>query len=119
MKKRKVSDKAVDYILSRNLERLRYLKASNIAEYIGANRSYLSRRFKMEQNISLKDFILREKIHRAIFILEMNPGKSIQELSTELGFLKVEDFDEEFRNYMTVEPERYRYLKKNFSGDRR
>jgi AraC-like DNA-binding protein len=112
MKKRKVSDKAVDYILSRNLEKLRYLRAGNIAERIGVNRSYLSRRFKIEQNISLKDFIIREKIHRAIFILEINPGKSIPELSTELGFLKVENFTQEFRNYMAIDPERYRYLKK-------
>ena len=112
-KKRKISDKAVEYILTLKLEQLRDLKVGKIAEDIDTNRSYLSRRFKIDQKISLSDFILREKIHRAIFILEKNQKKSIPELSMELGFLKVEDFAVEFERCMAIKPERYKYIKKN------
>ncbi len=79
---------------------------------IGANRSYLSRSFKLDQNISLSDFISREKIYRAIFILDKNHEMSIQELAEELGFLRVEDFAREFENQFAIEPEKYKQIKK-------
>lgn len=113
MRKRKISDKAIDYILSRNVDQLRNLKVGKIARTIGANSSYLSRRFKIDQQMSLHDFILREKIFRAIFILEENPGASIRGISKELGFPDFSDFALEFKKNLAIDPERYQYIKKS------
>lgn len=113
MKKRRLSERAVDFILSRDNEELSTLKAGQVSKRIGANRSYLSRCFKFEHNIPLRDFISREKIYRALFILDKDHEKSIPELAGELGFIRVEDFAREFENQFAIAPERYRHIRKN------
>lgn len=112
MKKRKISDRAVEYILTRKIDELRSLNAGKVAKSIGANSSYLSRCFETDQKISLGDFILREKIYRAIFILEKDFEISIAELSRELGFTQLDDFVREFRVIIAIDPEKYRDLRK-------
>ena len=41
--------------------------------------------------------------------------KSIEELSRELGFLKVEDFDVEFEKYYAIKPVKFRKIKNGIS----
>lgn len=112
MKKQKIYERAVTFILTRKNEELRNLEAEKIAASIKANRVYLCRSFKSHMKISIPDFILREKINRAGLILEKYPEKLINELSMELGFLKVEDFIMEFARHFAIEPGRYRDLRK-------
>jgi AraC-like DNA-binding protein len=112
MGKIKITSQAVDYILTRKNEELGNLDVENVAKGIGADRSYLSRNFKIEQEISLNDFILREKIYRAVFLLEKSHDISIEELSNKLGFRKVEDFVKEFSSIIAIEPDKYRNLRK-------
>lgn len=112
MKKKKLSERAVDFILSLETEELKNLTELKVAKRIGANRSYLSHSFKSNQNISLSEFVKREKIHRALFVLENDYEKSIDELSNELGFLRVRDFIMEFKNLVAIEPDKYRELRK-------
>ncbi len=112
MKKRKISERAVEYILTCSLDELKNLSVEKIARNLQVNRSYLSRSFKIDQQMSLSDFILREKIHRAVFILDRNHEQSVQELSDTLGFYREEDFVVEFKNYIAVDPGRYRDLRK-------
>lgn len=112
MKKKKISDRAVDFILSRENEELKNLTEFKVAKGIGANRSYLSQSFKIDRNITLSKFVKREKIHRALFILEKEHDKSIRELSGELGFLKVKDFIMAFKSHVAIAPEKYRELRK-------
>lgn len=107
MRKRKIPERAVDFILSCENEELRNLKVNEVASRIKANRSYLSWSFKDKQNISISNFILREKIYRAMFILDKHHDTSIDELSMMLGFLKVEDFVNEFEKHLAIEPKRY------------
>ncbi len=112
MRKKKISAQAVEFVLTREIGELRYLKAIDIARNFGINNFYLSRIFKIDQKITLNNFILREKIYRAVFILEENFDKSIEELARELGFVKVADFNSEFKKYFTISPERYRDLRR-------
>jgi AraC-like DNA-binding protein len=112
MKKKRISERAVDFILSRENEDLKHLTEQKVAQGIGANRSYLSRSFKIDQNITLAKFVKREKIHRALFILDKEHEKSIIDLSIELGFMNIKDFILEFKNQVAIEPEKYRDLRK-------
>ncbi len=112
MKRKRVSERAVNFILSRQNKELSHLKVGDIARIIGVNRSYLSRSFKLDQDISLSDFISREKIYRAIFILDKDHKKPIDELAEELGFIRVEDFVREFVKQLAIDPERYKHLRK-------
>lgn len=108
-----VSDQAVKYILTRKMEDLGNLTEASIAKAIGVNTSYLLQRFEKDQKITLKDFIVREKIHTAIFILEEHKEESIDELAVKLGFLKKTLFIDAFTNYIGIDPLNYKKLKHN------
>lgn len=111
MKTSKLSERAVEFILTRSLNELARLTETQVSEKLGANKAFLCQIFKSVQNISLKGFILREKLHRATFILEKVPGISIEELSVKLGFQRTEHFIKEFENYLAIKPGRYKELK--------
>jgi AraC-like DNA-binding protein len=107
----KLSQQVVEYILTRDIEELATLSTEKIAKTLHRNRAYLHRKFKSDQKISIHQFILREKMHRTVFVLEKNKEISIAELSRRLGFLSVERFVREFIKYLAVDPLRYRELK--------
>ena len=101
----------MELILTRDLEQLAALTGQTIAAQLPVNPTYLHRSFKMKQNITLEHFITREKIHRAIFILEKNHPISIEDLSRQLGFKSCEDFKKEFEHYLAISPQRYREIR--------
>jgi len=112
MRRKKIPERAVDFILSRKDEDLKGIKVHEVARKIKANRSYLSRAFKKEQRLSITGFISREKVYRALFILDKDQQKPIEELSQELGFPHIEDFILEFKKHIAIDPVRYRDIKK-------
>jgi len=109
----KVYERAIELILSCPDKDLKKLRVVNIAQAIAANRSYLSRCFKKALGMSVTEFVRREKIHRAVFILDKDHDKTIEILASELGFHHVDDFIAEFEKRLAIHPERYRYLRKN------
>jgi AraC-like DNA-binding protein len=106
-----LADRAVEFILTRNIEQLGNLTEEEIAETLKVKPSYLLKTFRTQQNIALKRFITREKIHRAIFILDKNQAISVDELSHKLGFHKTAEFSLEFQSYLAIDPYRYRELR--------
>jgi len=110
VKKRKISDLAVEFILKQSEEELQKLSAAKIARFLGVSKAYLSQEFKKDQKISCPDFIVREKLHRAFFVLNMNREKSIDKLAKELGFPTTDDFTIEFEKYHAITPERYKVI---------
>lgn len=114
MRKKKNSERVVEFILTRKIEDLKDLTVGKVAKSIGVNRFYLSLKFIIDQKITLPKFILREKMHEAYFILEENKKRSVDELSEELGFSKVEDFNIEFEKYFAIAPKKYRDLREKF-----
>jgi AraC-like DNA-binding protein len=111
MRNNGLSEQAVEFILTRNIEELAHLTEAGISQVLGANQVVLRRLFKISQDISLERFILREKLHRAIYVLERGPEISVKKLSEELGFRKVEDFIKEFEGYMAITPGRYKKIR--------
>jgi two-component system response regulator YesN len=105
--RRKVADLAVEFILKQSIENLRELTVQKIAEALAISSDYLSQQFKEDQNISCPEFILREKLHRAFFILTKERDISIAQLAKELGFSNAEYFSSEFETYHAVTPERF------------
>jgi len=112
MKGNKLSDRAVEFILTRQLGELANLTEVKISESLGVGRRYLSRKFKATQRMTLNRFILREKMHRATSILEDEHEISMKRLSAELGFPGIDHFVMEFENYLAIDPGKYRKLKK-------
>ncbi len=114
MKETRISEKAVELILTCKTEELQHLTETGIASIIGVDNQSLSQDFKIDQYISISDFILREKIYRAYFLLRKNSGISIDELSRKLGFSTVEDFNTEFEKHFAINPQKFRDIKIRF-----
>ena len=106
-----LSDRAVEYILTRDLEDLGHLDEEQIAQRLRVDLPSLLNTFESHQKITLRRFIIREKIHRALFILDKTPVVSIENLSRQLGFPQTRDFISEFTGYFHVAPDRYRELR--------
>ncbi|MDQ1350043.1 MAG: Helix-turn-helix protein [Acidobacteriota bacterium] len=106
-----LADRAVEFILTRGIEELAALTEEEIAEKLNVKPSYLLKTFSMQQSLTLKRFITREKIHRAVFIMEKNQAISVEELSNKLGFPRSDDFIMEFQDYLAIDPHRYKELR--------
>jgi transcriptional regulator GlxA family with amidase domain len=104
-------DKAVEFILTRDIEELGALTEEKVAETLEVKSSDLTEIFETHQPLALNHFISREKIYRAVFMLEKNPLTSIEGLSTQLGFCQIDDFVMEFQNHIFIDPYRYKELK--------
>ena len=115
MLKKNISDRAVEFILTRRIEELKNLTVEKIAQRIGVNRFYLSLSFLIGRKISLPNFILREKMHEAFFILEKDQRIPLDELSRKLGFMRFEDFNMEFEKYFAISPGRFRDIRSGIS----
>jgi AraC-like DNA-binding protein len=103
-----LSDKAVEYVLTRKLNELKRLTADSIASAVQVNLSFLLREFEQDQDISLDDFLVREKIHTAIFLIEKDREITDDQLASRLGFTSVNQFIDAFESYIFVTPDKYR-----------
>lgn len=71
------------------------------------SRSYLSKRFKAESNITLTDFILSQKTEEAKRLLRYT-NNSLTAISLYLGFSSPGHFSRVFRKYVSITPNEYR-----------
>ena len=71
------------------------------------SRSYLSKRFKAESNVTLTDFILTKKTAEAKHLLRYTK-QSLTAISLHLGFSSPGHFSRVFRKYASVSPKEYR-----------
>ena len=97
-------DRVVEYILIRQDKDLSTLNDVKIARRFGVKRSYLSQKFEAEHKLTLKEFILRERLYRAFFMIERGHIMSSLELSKKLGFPQPRRFVREFKNLFLVDP---------------
>lgn len=86
---------------------------TDIAGYLGLNRSYTTRLFKKNMNTSLKDYILKTKFEEAERLLT-ETTLPIKVISKSVGFDDELYFSRMFHKKMNVSP--YNYRKKNDSN---
>ena len=106
------TEPAVVYILSRKDEDIRNLNAEGVAAAIQTNLDQLTPVFEKDQKISIPDFIEREKMHRAYFILHKGIDAAIPELSKRFGFASTAEFEKKFEEYVCVKPGKYKEFAK-------
>ncbi|MDO4272144.1 MAG: PocR ligand-binding domain-containing protein [Eubacteriales bacterium] len=80
---------------------------AKMAEYCNVSTSYLSRLFSKEVGESYSSFLARLKVERAKTLLETT-GKSVYEISDELGFSEAGYFIKIFKKYVGLTPAAYR-----------
>ena len=112
MRRTKISDRVVDFVLTRNTSDLAMLKVANIAANFGVNPSYLSRIFKGDKDITLNEFITDEKMFRSVMLLKKNRDMTIDDLSKKVGFSRADYFITLFKNYFGVHPKKFKKAKR-------
>jgi len=110
MKNASISSQAIEYILSRQMEELDSLSAASVAQALGIKLLGLSMEFEEKQKIGLDEFILREKIHTAVHVLDRDSQISIDKLARRLGFFESQVFVTAFREYLALEPKHYQQI---------
>lgn len=83
------------------------LNISGLAHETGYSEYYLSKKFKKETGISIKEYIRSKRIERAQFLLDKT-NESVQEIGERLKFCSQSYFTETFRKEVGMTPTEYR-----------
>jgi len=117
---RSISEQIVQYILTISHDDFSSLTVSKLSYRFEIERCKLSRSFKDETGMTLEDFIRREKMFRAAFMLVANRDISVKEVSRKIGYCTCDYFIRVFREFYGIGPGRFKELKTNRNiGDRR
>lgn len=85
------------------------IKVSDIAIYIGVNRSYLTSIFKQKLNTSPQEFLLNYRLEKACHRLKQT-NDPINEIAKSVGYNDPFAFSKIFRKVYGVSPKKYREL---------
>ncbi len=88
------------------------IKISDIAARFHYNEKYLSRLFKKYSGYSLKEYIQKQKISNANFLL-LDSNMSVKEIAEHLGFSNYHSFEVCYKKYSSYSPTEYRNLFSN------
>ena len=97
--------RAVAYIQSRIHKRI---MVSDVAEYVGVDRSYLGRLFSRYKGMSTQQFIINTKMEAAAQFLLLNPSLSINEIARSSGYDDQLDFSKAFKSRYGMSPTQWR-----------
>ena len=104
LKKKQLFNDIKDYIKwNRNND----IKVCQIAEYFGYNKRYISYLFSTIAGITLKQYIIQEKIELAKFLL-CDTNDNICEVAYQLGFNDNHNFMKAFKKIVGLTPTQYR-----------
>lgn len=83
------------------------ITAENIAKYLYISRPHLSAKFKEESEMSLTDYVMKEKIDEAKRLLR-HSDKTLVAISNYLGFSSQSHFTRVFKKLTNLTPKEYR-----------
>lgn len=94
----------IDYV---KLNTSKNLKVSEIASHFGYNEKYLSHQFTNVAGLSLKQFILSNKMDMANFMLT-DTNNSIRDIAESLGFSDMHNFAKAYKKICGLTPSEFR-----------
>ncbi len=87
------------------------IKITDIANYVGLNRSYLYTLFKKNLNLSPQQFLFECRINKAFELLKYT-NLSINDISNSIGYQNSLTFSKIFKKYTGLSPKQYRIKEK-------
>ncbi|HHW67644.1 MAG TPA: AraC family transcriptional regulator [Epulopiscium sp.] len=102
------SDAYIDYAMQYISLNYDHIKVSDIAKYIGINRSYLTHIFKKNLNISPQKYLLNYRLKKAAELIRTT-NMSIQDIAVKVGYENPLTFSKMFKQVYGVSPKHYRY----------
>jgi len=106
-----VSDHVIKYVMTVNDEEFADLSVGTLAYSFNMDRYKLLRQFKSQTHMTLEDFLLKEKMARAAFLLKAYGDITVKEVSERIGFCTCDYFIRRFRAFYGIAPGRYREFK--------
>lgn len=121
MNKNEITNRAVELIINSKPKEFTELNVNKVAELLDISVPHLSREFKKKMNISLHEYILREKIKRSCFILKQNESLTVKKVSKIFDLSSCNYFIKVFKKYVGLTPGEFRKIDNGFFGlsDRR
>jgi len=116
MTKKRITDRVVERVIKCKTSDLADLNVSAIARYLNVTVSHLSRAFKNSMKICLHEYIQREKIKRACFLLMQNHRLTVKEVSRIMDFCSCDYFIRVFKKHIGTTPGKFRKMGKGFYG---
>lgn len=91
------------------------ISEAELAERCAMSYFHLSRTFRRIAGMTLREYILRERIHKAAELLAA-PGASVTTVCFDVGFNDLSHFARMFRRYMGTSPSEYRLAAEHAPG---
>ena len=106
------ADVYVDYAITYIQSNYANVKISDVARFIGINRSYLTNIFKQKMGKCPQEYLMQCKLERACELL-VETNAPIQVISQRIGYENPLTFSKIFKGYYGVSPKNYREQKQN------
>ena len=100
-------EEVVTYIQKNLLNRTGAVELENLARTFGVCETQLKKFFRAFYGIPVRAFIIRQRIEEAMKML-LNPGLSIKEIASKLGYNELSNFSSDFRSFTGHSPRKYR-----------
>ncbi len=118
MKKDKLVQQVLQYVITANDKAMAALSVGTLAYTFGVERSRLSKKFKFQTGMTLEVFLLKEKMFRAAILLNSGGNITVKEISQIIGYCNSDYFIKRFREYFGIAPGAYREFKKLLTGSK-
>lgn len=105
------SDHVIKLIMTMTDREFADLSVGTLAYSLNIDRFRLTRQFKRQTAMTLEDFLFKEKMTRAAFLLKAYGDITVKEVSERIGFCTCDYFIRRFRSFYGIAPGRYREFK--------
>ena len=111
-----ISNQVIRHVLTATDQKFADLSVGTLAYSFKIDRFKLLRQFKRQTDMTLEDFLLREKMARAAFLLKAYVDIPVKEVSERIGFCTCDYFIRKFKSFYGLPPGRYREFKTGYHG---
>ncbi len=111
MASKNVSNQVIRRIMTVPDEEFGDLSVSRLAYSFKISRYKLTRQFKSHTKMTLEDFLFKEKMARAAYLLAAEEGIRVKDVSEMIGFCTCDYFIRKFKAYYGIVPGKYKECK--------
>lgn len=111
MENKNVSQLVIKYVMTVTDRTFADLSVGTLAYSFKIERSKLSRQFKRHTAMTLENFLFKEKMARASFLLKAYGDITVKEVAERIGFCSCDYFIRKFRQFYGIAPGKYREFK--------
>lgn len=104
--------KAMEYIEANYQQAI---KITEVADYVGINRSYLANIFQKAKGCSTQEYLMSIRMENATVLLK-NTSQPINEISRKVGYMDQLAFSKIFKKYYGISPRKYRQTHQHQAG---